>query len=242
MSVRIPRTLLVLAAFGAALWALPLMAASIDITSDSSAVLNSHSHLTVEFGVWNYGFNNPDSSPYPTHIGFLLPGAIPQDAAQQVLPGSTQAYYPDYYFDAWLSSLDGSVIIPWTGSFGLYPIPGTICGGSGCTDAMFLQGSFHLTAAQSEALFGDNLNNFSNAAILHLVNQGAPFTLGVEAYGSIHQAIQFPGISGAGSVQTGGLTGIATINNPEPATLLLASGALALFWGGRRLQRRKRGL
>jgi hypothetical protein len=240
MSVRIPSTLPVLAAFSAALWAWPLMAATLDVTSAPSAVLAPQAHLTVEFGVWNYGFNNPDSSPYPTHIGFLLPGAIPPDASQELLPGSTQSYYPDYHFEAWLSSLDGAIIIPWTGPHGLYTIPGTICGSAGCTDTMFIRGAFDLTPAQSEALFGENLDNFSNAAILHLVNHGAPFTLGVGAYASISQAIQFPGISGAGSVQTGGLTGVATINNPEPATLLLASGALALFWGGRRLQRRKR--
>jgi hypothetical protein len=236
MSLRIPRISLV--SMVLLLPGLPLTAVPIDITGASSTVLPAQSHLTVEFGVWNYGFNNPDSSPYPTRIGFLLPGKIPASANVETAPGSTMSYYPEYRFEAWLSSLDGSVVIPWAGAHDLYAIPGVICRG-GCTDAMIIQGAFELTPAQSEALFGDNLDNFSNAALFHLVNHGLPFTLGSEAFPSIGQAIQFPGIAGAGIAQTGGLTGIATINNPEPATFLLASGALALFWGRKHLRRRK---
>lgn len=59
------------------LWlgSVPLAAETIDVTSRTFATLRHGARLSAEFGVWNYGRNNPEYSPYPTGIGLLVIGA-----------------------------------------------------------------------------------------------------------------------------------------------------------------------
>jgi len=213
---------------------------TIDITGEIFHTIQSGKTVTVDFGIWNYGANNPNVSPYPTSIGFLLMGAVPQQQAGQMLPGSTQTYFPGYVFEAYLESLDGSISAPLLDANAsrlglqtgyLVATLGTFSAGGGAPlDVAVLSGSVSIPLAFSEALFGANLNNYNNAARIRLINVGGAFTLGIGDPYTIGQSISEPDIRGLGAVSTAGIPGPVVVHNPEPATLALLALPLAVLW------------
>src|SRR5438874_2513373 len=145
----------------------PITAGSIDVTGDLFVTIPQGRDLTIQFGVWNYGHNNPGFSPYPTTIGFLALGPPLTDNTPAV--------------QGWLESLDGTVSVPF-GSGYLLAMPGAISFGGGTPiDVLTLSGSVSIPLSISEALFGDNFANYNDAAVIRLRNDGLPFTLGLGA-------------------------------------------------------------
>lgn len=218
---------------------LQLTASSIDITGQPFFTVPSGRDVTIHFGVWNYGRNNPDVSPYPTTVGLLAMGLYPSGYALANLPDTTQSYFPDFLFEGWLEALDGSISIPFQDSgatrlgFGpgiLLATPGTISFGGGApVPDITLTGSVSFSLATSQALFGSNIGNYNNAAVIRLRNLGQPLTLGLGAAYPVGSSIWEPGIRGLGATQTSGITGPVVIPNPEPSTGLMLAGALGLI-------------
>ena len=215
----------------------PSHAAAVDLTAVPFATLGPGQTMTFEFGVWNYGLNNPGYSPYPTSIGFQALGLYPEGAATAQLPGTSQVYLTGYVFEGFLESLDGSVSVPLVDSLAarlgfepgfLIAVPSTICNNAGCPqETMSVLGTASFSLETSTALFGPNLNNYQDAAVIVLRNLGQPFVLGLGDPYTVGQSFIISGVSGAGPVQTAGIRGTVTISNPEPSTFLLCGGALA---------------
>lgn len=240
MKIRITLLILLCASLAAA--------RNIDITGEVFHTIQTGKTVTVDFGVWNYGFNNPGVSPYPTSIGFLLLGIVPQGQTGKMLPGSSQTYFPDYVFEASLESMDGSISVPLldvnadrlglaTGH--LVATLGTFSAGGGTPlDVAVLSASVSMSAETSAALFGSNLENYNNAARIRLVNRGAAFTIGLGDPYTVGQSISEPGIRGSGPVSTAGIPGAVILHNPEPATIaLLAVPLVGLWWKARKRSR-----
>jgi hypothetical protein len=216
----------------------PSLAAVLDVTGVPFATLEPGQTMAFEFGVWNYGLNNPEYSPYPTSIGFQALGLHPEGATTAPLPGTTQVYLTGYLFEGFLESLDGSVSVPLMDSLAarlgygpgyLLAAPSTVCNSAGCPlETMSVLGTASFSLETSAALFGPNLNNYQNAAMIVLRNLGQPFVLGLGEPYTAGQSFIISGVSGAGPVQTAGIRGsVTTISNPEPSTFLLCGGALA---------------
>jgi hypothetical protein len=177
--------------------------------------------IDIQFGVWNYGRNNPGSSPYPTQIGLQVLG--------QAGTGSL--------FEGWLESSDGTVSVPFddpnadllglpAGS--LLVSPGTFAAGGGAPfDVAVVDGFVYLSEAQSQALFGSNIGSYNDAAQIVLLNMGDGFSLGIGPGYTVRNSVSEPGIGGDGPVQTAGITGQIATTAPEPATWLSVAGALA---------------
>ncbi|HPQ15624.1 MAG TPA: hypothetical protein PLP04_10360, partial [Bryobacteraceae bacterium] len=91
---------------------LPVLADRLDVTGDPTAWVHTGASLTVEFGIWNYGLNNPGYSPYPTQIGLHVIGLRP-DSPPVSIPNTTLQYFEGYVFQAWLESLDGEISVPF---------------------------------------------------------------------------------------------------------------------------------
>jgi len=203
-------------------------AITIDVTNRSFATIGTGHDLAVHFGVWNYGINNPGFEPFPTTIGFQIIGPLEADVGLGAGQSSTAGSPVDFGFNAYLEALDGTVsiqspdaLIPSLGSL-------SIQGGSP-TQFQILSGSFTLSLFQSQAVFGSNLANFNNAAVIRLHNLGDPFTIGLGSPYSVRDAISEPGISGPGPARTAGIPGEVTLSIPEPATWMLLAGAIVLF-------------
>lgn len=220
--------------------AMSLNGSPIDVTRSKLAWIETGGIITVEFGIGNYGRNNPGVSPYPTTVGLLAIGQIPKGLTAENVPGSSQPYLPGMYLQAYLESVDGSISIPFSdpNATGLGLAPGYLialtgqfsAGGTAVPVATF-QGSVSMSLDTAEALFGSNAGSYSGAAQIRLVNLGAPFVLGIGDPYTVGQSISEPGIRGLGRVQTAGMPGIVTIhNNPEPSTAALLVLPAALFW------------
>ncbi len=200
------------------------MAGNIDVTGSTFVTLQAGDVLESHFGVWNYAANNPAFSPYPTTIGIQVMGPSPAGALIKFRTGSTAQFFPDYLFDIALDSLDGTVSIPFAAGY-LSPGVGT---SSLSPDPMaILSASLTLSAAQSQALFGANIGNFDDAAVIRIHNVGQAFTIGLGAPYSAQSAISEPGIGGAGPVQTAGVAGPVIIVAPEPTTGFLVMFGIA---------------
>ncbi len=217
---------------------MPVLAGRIDVTGDSSAWVHSGATIEIQFGIWNYGLNNPGYSPYPTQIGVQVTGFRPGSPAATI-PGTTLQYFEGFLFQGWLESLDGGIVAPFydpnaallglpEGS--LLVTPGTFTsGGSSPIDVAVLAAFLTLPESTSEALFGANAGNYNNAARIRLRNAGAGFTIGIGPGYTVQGAVREPGIAGLGPAQTSGITGQVVIANPEPSTWLTLAGALAIF-------------
>lgn len=198
---------------------LPLAAGCIDVTAQTFAYVHPGAQIEIQFGVWNYGWNNPGYSPYPTEIGLELIG---QPAAGSL-------------FDGWLESLDGTVSAP----FSLSVSPGSFSAGGGSTiDVTVIAGSVFLPEPTSQLLFGANIGNYNSAARFRLLNLGDGFTLGIGPGYTVRNAVSEPGIGGDGPVHTAGITGKVVVSNPEPSTWLLLVGAIGLLVALHRIRRR----
>lgn len=203
-------------------------AITIDVTNRSFAIIGTGRDLTVHFGVWNYGVNNPGFEPFPTTIGFQIIGPLEVGDGLGAGENSMGARPMDYGFNAYLEALDGrvsiqspDVFIPSLGSL-------SIQGGSP-TQVAILSGSFTVSLWQSQAVFGSNLANFNNAAVIRLHNLGDPFRIGLGSPYSLQDAISEPGIGGLGPARTAGIPGKVTLSNPEPATWMLLAAAIVLL-------------
>lgn len=223
-------------------------ATKIDVTSDSVATLKTGKTLIVDFGVWNYGVRNPDTSPYPTSLGFSAVGLIPEGASAEAVPGSSQTAFPAYLMQAFLESLDGSISVPFHdplavrlgfGTGYIVAVPGIFSASGTPISVAAFQGSVSLPIELSESLFGSNIGNYNDAARIRLVNRGEAFAFGIGDPYRISQTITVPGVRGLGDAQTSGITGAVTIYNPEPSTMLLLVLPLAGVWWCQRRRTRK---
>ena len=188
---------------------LPAAAGSIDVSAETYARVRHGAELRIDFSIWNYAANNPGSSPYPTHLGLWIAGQ-PQDGSG--------------LFGARLESLDGSESILFedplqlsSGEFhrdGAEPLPIAV-----------LSGSFDLILPLSERIFGD-----ARAARFILRNLGDEWMVGLGPGYTVRTSVFEPGIRGAGARAVGGITTGVVVENPEPATwMLAAAGALLVL-------------
>jgi hypothetical protein len=208
----------------------PLMADRIDVTGETTAWVHPGALIEIQFGVWNYGWNNPGYSPFPTGIGVQVIG----------MGGSGSQ------FQGWLESMDGSVSIPFSdpqaASLGLSPglllvRPGIFAsGGHQPRVVAVIAGQVHLTLEIAELLFGANIGNYNNAARIRLENVGQDFTLGIGYGYTTRNAVTSLGLGGDGPVRTSGIPGRILVSNPEPSTWLTLGGATIIL--GLALRRR----
>ncbi|MDQ6708839.1 MAG: hypothetical protein M3Z85_23005 [Acidobacteriota bacterium] len=206
-------------------------AGSIDVSSLHYVTLGHNSEMTIEFGVGNYGLNNPGASPYPTNIEFELLGPDLASAKMLRVPGSSASYFSGYGVSGRLQSLDGSAVLPLMDAkatrLGL--AAGTLLvgegmwsGGSGDRPVAVISASRVLSLAQSQAIFGADAS-----ACIELTNTGADLTIGLGAGYSVRNAASEPGIAGMGKVQTAGITRSVSITQaPEPGTWVLSIAGL----------------
>ncbi len=202
-------------------------AGSIDVSSLHYVTLGHNSEMTIEFGVGNYGLNNPGASPYPTNIGFELLGPGLASAKMARVPGSSASYFPGYGISGSLRSVDGSTVLPLMdtkaarlglGAGSLLVGEGSWQGGSGNSQVAVISASRVLTLAQSQAIFGADAS-----AYIELTNTGADLTIGLGDGYSVRNAASEPGIAGMGKVQTAGITrSVAITQAPEPGTWVLS--------------------
>jgi hypothetical protein len=218
--------------------ATPALASVVDVTTEELARVHCGALIDAYFGVWNYGQNNPDVSPYPTTVGVQILGQVSSWFPEAVaVPDTTASYFPGLVFEGWLESLDGTITVPLfdpnASRLGL-PVgtvvatPGTYQAGGQSVDVAVLAATAYMSEEMSELLFGSNVGNYDNAARIHLRNVGLAFIAGIGPGYTVQQSVLEPGVSGAGGTQTAGLTGHVLVSNPEPATWLLVVGALAV--------------
>ena len=200
---------------------LPLAAGTIDVSTHTSAWLDTGDRLSFTVPSWNFGINaaNLGLPQYPTSVGFVFVSAAEDSLAQ---------------FEAILESGDGSVSV----SFGvpLSFIPAMFQGArySGAVSA--LQGSLHLSETLSRQLFG------TSPAVLILLNTGPALTVGLPPYYTLKQDLNVS--LGGGGLSVGAPLGrVAQLEAsdpsdvPEPGSGLLLLGAGAVLLALSRLRR-----
>lgn len=188
------------------LLAVSLPAATIGDT-DTIADLHSGDALAFQVLTWNFGFNAARFGlpRYPTDIGFSVVTA-PVDG--------------DVPFSAWIEAPDGSSALPFAGS--MFFTPGLLSSTQYTGDVSTLSGYLHLTATQSNAIFG------TGSAILLLVDDGGDITLGLPP-NTLHNDLRVS-LSG-GPLSVGALAGAVNlqIGVPEPSMWVPILAALALL-------------
>jgi hypothetical protein len=135
-------------------------AATIDVSSMSSAVVHTGDTLVFQLLTWNFGVNAaPFGLPvYPTDVSFAL-----VSAPLSVAPG----------FAATLESADRAVSVAFDSpTFG----PGYFQGSGYEGEVATLQGYLHLSPLLSEELFS------APSAVIALRNQGPDVTIGLPPY------------------------------------------------------------
>lgn len=207
------------------------VAGTIDLTGQGSFVLSHGQEMTVEFSVWNYGYNNPGVSPYPTSLGFQLLGANPEGAQLAMVPGSNSRYFPDFLLQGTLESLDGTAFAPLgstaaanlgLASGSLVLAPAVFYSSAGSIPVAAVDAEAALSLTLSEQIFGPNVASRQSSALLVLRNLGADLTIGIGNGVPLSSAISEPSIAGIGSVQTSGITNRITLTEvPEPGTIAL---------------------
>jgi hypothetical protein len=192
---------------------LPLGAATIDVSTTTTALLHPGDSLRFDFLSWNFSIHALSFGlpAYPTQVGFLFVTA-PTDSAAQ--------------FDATLESKDGSVSVPL--GVPLSFVPGVFRGSLYRGPVATLQGWFHLPETLSQELFG------GSAAVLTLRDIGADVTVGLPPY-RLRQDLTVS-LSG-GPLSVGAVSGGVTLEQeadpppqvPEPHSGTLLLGGLALL-------------
>jgi len=129
--------------------AVSLNGGTINVTGSKFAFIKTGATITADFGIGNYGPNNPGVSPYPISVSVAVIGQIPQGLTEEALPGTSQPYWPGMFLQGHLESVDGSISIPFLDpnatSLGLAPgymigLPGWIGGGGKITPVAHLRG------------------------------------------------------------------------------------------------------
>lgn len=226
----------------------------IDLSSQTSFTLAHGEEMILQFSVWNYGKNNPGSSPYPTSVGLEIAGTPPAGAPVNTLTGSSGTYYSGDLLEGWISSLDGTASAPLYdhnaaklgyGPGSLLLTPGSIYCNGAPTPAAMVDASVALTLDLSEQIFGPDVASRQSAADIYLLNLGNDVTIGLGRGYKLGSLISEPGVSGFGPAQTSGITESVTLVAelfqaqteavPEPATWMGAGvGMLIVSFAGRR--------
>lgn len=216
-----------------------LTAGVIDVTDQQLVTLSHGSELAIHFGVWNYGRNNPTFSPYPSSLGLNIVGLRPALSALTTMPGTTVRYADALLFTGALESLDGSFSVPLTNSYaalgGVSSRKITVQEGSisfgedSPLAALILTAEASFSLETSHRLFGPNIGNYDDGAVLRLRNLGADFTIGMGSSYTVRNSIMVPSVRGAGNTETAGIIGrVSATDVPEPSTWLLLAGGLML--------------
>jgi hypothetical protein len=211
--------------------ALPLGAGTINVSAQFAAVLDTGDALSFTVPSSNFGANSANFGlpVYPTDIGFVFVSA-PVDSPVQ--------------FDVVLESGDDSVSVLFDTMMSF--VSGTFRGSRFSGAVSVLEGSLHLSEAQSQELFG------SSPAVLTLLNTGPALSVGLPPY-TLQQDMNVS--LGGGGLSVGALPGGVTLadapmgggalmdsdpaNTPEPRSGLLLLGGGALLCGLSRLRRSK---
>ncbi len=216
---------------------MPVLAGRIDVTGEPSAWVHPGATLEIQFGIWNYGLNNPGYSPYPTQIGLEVIGLDP-GSPLAAIGGTTLQYFQGFLFEGWLESVDGDISIPFRNpnaellglpEGALLVTPGTYTAGGRPLDIAIIAAYVALPESTSEALFGANAGSYNSGARIRLRNLGEGFAIGIGPGYTVQSAVREPGVAGSGPVRTSGVSGQITIANPEPSTWLMLTGALAVL-------------
>ncbi|MCU1261719.1 MAG: hypothetical protein JWO80_4604 [Bryobacterales bacterium] len=208
----------------------PATADTIDLSSRGSFIFSHGQEMIVRFSVWNYGFNNPGASPYPTSIGLELVGITPLDQPVSTMPGSSSQYFPGYVLQGTLESLDGTASAPLLGLGGgpLVVTPSTLYGSGGSSSVAAIDANAALTLNLSQQIFGPDITSPQSSALIVLQNLGSDLVIGMGGGMSLRNAITEPSVTGLGNVQTSGIThGVTLLNVPEPRTTLTLVLALS---------------
>jgi hypothetical protein len=195
----------------------------LDVSSETSIVVQTGDSLVFQLLTWNFGVNaaGQDLSPYPTDVNFALVSAPLSEAAG---------------FAASVESADGTVSVALGDlTFGLGNLQSSDYTGA----VSVLQGALHLSSLQdSQQLFG------ASSVVIDLLNEGPDVTIGLAPY-LLRQDL-FASLSG-GPLSVGAIPGSVELESPDkpmnskyfggPATLAADSGVpephtLALLFGG----------
>jgi hypothetical protein len=201
--------------------ALPLGAATIDVSAQVAALLDTGAALSFTVPAWNFSINAATFGlpEYPTRVGFTFVSA-PEDSLA--------------LFEAVLQSRDGSVSV----SFGapLSFVSGMFQGSLYRGPVSILEGSLELSETLSQELFG------SSAAVLILIDTGPAVTVGLSPY-KLQQDLNVS--LGGGGLSVGAPLGGVTLEDgsdpapetPEPLSGALLLGGAALLYGLSRLRK-----
>jgi hypothetical protein len=228
------------------LYAATAGATPIDVTDRAYIALPSGADVVIQFGVTTYAHNNRMASPYPANIEFLLmTTSLPESGSAR--HGNT-VYFPEYQFQAWIESLDGTVRAPLadTDAHPLNLPLGTLVLKQGSigrnkkqsAQVGILQGEADLSLSLSQQLFGSRIGDYNDAAQIRITNLGPAFTIGLGPEYTVGNAVSFPSLKGNGNVETAGIRGAVIVENPEPGSLAMFFGGFALLaacrWAARR--------
>ncbi|HWD97835.1 MAG TPA: PEP-CTERM sorting domain-containing protein [Bryobacteraceae bacterium] len=203
-----------------------------DVSSNTSVTVGKGSTVNVSFGTWTYASNNAGYSPDPLNLQIQAYAQAPISNASYV-SGTNSQYYAGYLFSGYLESTDGSVIArlddPNADRLGL--APGSIVLTSGNVSGQqvaVLSANLALTQSAATALFGSGATSAWTAdAVLVLTNEGDSVTFSMQGASSVRSAFAEPGLSGAGPVQTGGVTLQVLLDEPAIVSQQVAVGQAA---------------
>ena len=222
------------------------LATSINVSSQSSALLSPGAEMIVDFGMWTYQANNPGYSPDPTSLRFDALG--PQMAAPlSGIPGTSGQYYSRYPVTGYLESLDGSVVTPLIDANAqrlglpdgsLLFVPGSFMSAGGVQQIAVLSASVTLSRILAESLFGDGASaSWTAGAKIVLINNGPAVMFGLGNGYSMRSAFLEPELSGDGPATTSGVTlavamSVASAGETTVTESIQEPGTAGLlFWG-----------
>lgn len=133
----------------------------LEVSSDSTQLLNPQDKLFFTFSAWSYHVNAASHglTAYPSHITFQFL-SVPESG-----PGD---------FTAWLQSPDGSVVDPFSGTFVWFAGVDQSSGYTGAVSVLY--GSMDLPPNLAAELFA------GSSAVLVLENEGVPVDVGLPPY------------------------------------------------------------
>jgi len=191
---------------------LPLAAGPIDVTSRTTASLNTDDALFFTLATYGFGIDAAafGLSPDPAAVSFSFVSTFPG---------------PGGLFDAMLETPSGSVIAPFPEL--LEFVPGQYQGASYSGGVGVIEGSMTLSPALSQQLLS------GASAVLVLQNLGPAASVGLSSYTIAHDLTV--SLSGGG-LSTGAPVVQATLDDPpppgvpEPGSGWLLAGGVALCW------------